>query len=139
MIWSASTCFARELPWFVAPCVIHINSNAHLYDQVGRLPLSGNGVPARSRQAVCVQQLSENKHDNNLELLERIKEDVHSKALMQACEDDALLGRMSLPRVLQMDDVELVHLSPRFGVAQGSVACYVWSISELARTLPGTH
>ena len=39
--------------------------------------------------------------------------------LCQACNEDAVLGRMTSTRELSMEDIAEFNLSPRFGVEQG--------------------
>ena len=97
----------------------------HMYMlfQVGRLPISGHGVPARAMEVTTMEELSGQMHATNMELLSSLRADAHSSSLMEACAEDAILGRMSHPRPLQIEDLECKHMSPRFGVVQGGICC----------------
>ena len=57
--------------------------------------------------------------EKNAELRNKLKEDKHSKFLMDQCKADAVLCRMSEPHLLEPDDVSGTRLSPGFCVEQG--------------------
>ena len=89
--------------------------------KVDELELSGNGVPIAPERDLTLEELLAQRLESNTELLRRMREDPHAVDLMDACEKDAELGRMSQPRVLEMHELEEFTLSPRFGVEQGTL------------------
>ncbi len=92
--------------------------------QVGELPVAGNGVPVLDSPEISLEELAQRLIANNSALLQRLKQDAHADALWQTCREDQAAGRMTSPRVLQYEDLASIHLSPRFGVAQGEHLAY---------------
>ena len=90
---------------------------------------TGFGICTSCYQATSIEDLVANRHEANMQILQSMREDMQSDALLSACEEDALLGRMSMPRVLQVDDLVHQHLSPRFGVVQGAVHVFPFFIT----------
>ena len=73
-----------------------------------------------AKQALAVAELAGSAHDHNCDLLARLREDDHSRALLESCILDAHLHRMTEPKPLDFVEVGTCNLSPRFGVAQGT-------------------
>ena len=94
---------------------------------MGRLQIAGLGVPTRTSKAEDVEAraraLAEESAEANWRLLSRLREDEHAQVLMEACDNDARLGRMTPPKELSLDELGEHHLSPRFGVEQGLHVC----------------
>ena len=88
--------------------------------QVGDLPFAGNGVRMVDNKAKqSVDALVVERERTNRKLLERLREDPHSEQLMEACVEDAMRGRMTLPKPLEMAELSRRNYSPRFSVEQG--------------------
>ena len=87
--------------------------------KVGAVPISGNGKRVKPDNPSTVDELRKERVETNWALLKRLKPDAHAEALKEACVNDAKLGRMTYPEPLQLDQMEEVHFSPRFGVEQG--------------------
>ena len=89
----------------------------------GDLDFAGNGIRLPSGNCADVDKLIAHRSKTNGSVISGLREDTHSASLHKSCSDDAVLGRMSQPRPLQLDDVLRYTLSPRFGVEQG------WSLT----------
>ena len=89
--------------------------------QVDVLTPGGNGVPVTPKQELTVEQLQLNRATSNTSVIERMRTDVYADELWQACIKDAKAGRMTQPVPLQFEHLADRHLSPRFGVAQGTL------------------
>ena len=87
--------------------------------KVGAVTISGNGKRVKPDNPSTVDELREERAETNWALLRRLKPDAHAEALKEACVEDAKLGRMTYPEPLQLDKMEEVRFSPRFGVEQG--------------------
>jgi len=70
-----------------------------------------------------VKELGELRAETNISIIKRLREDSNAESLYEACCSDARLGRMSHPAVLEAASLDACHLSPRFGVVQGKIAC----------------
>ena len=98
---------------------MHVSALICVY-QVGILPRTGNGTPLVPQLEVSMEKLTSGRVHNNARVLERLSADVNADALMKTCVEDAALGRMTEPQVLEGSGMlaDSVHVSPRFGVAQ---------------------
>jgi hypothetical protein len=85
----------------------------------GELLRTGNGTACDPIQEMSLEHLKENRRRNNMCIVSRLREDDHSQALFDKCQEDAALGRMTPPRELKDEDLDALHLAPRFGVEQG--------------------
>ena len=87
---------------------------------------SGIGKHIEYKSDVSLAELVSHRKVKNRKLIASQKEDTQSfKHLMQACRDDAALGRMDPPQLIGPHhmDVGSATFSPRFGVEQGRLAC----------------
>ena len=91
-------------------------------DIIGDLPLSGIGTPIAGDCAgkPDIQGLVRNRFARNSALVKSLKEDCHSKELLEIAAEDARKHRMSPPRVICANDLERYTLSPRFCIEQGT-------------------
>ena len=98
-----------------ASCVEILREGACMLEQ---LPVSGIGAPidggptqhAAALQGECVA--------SNKALVRSLREDAHSRALLQSTEADAKLHRMSQPVPVEGVSLQGVRLQPRFAVVQ---------------------
>lgn len=68
-----------------------------------------------------------------------MRPDPNASALLQACVEDAGLGRMSMPRPLAASDLGKFTLSPRFGVVQGEWSAVAPCCASYAQACAGTR
>ena len=87
--------------------------------QVDALPPGGDGVPGTTASPLSLPDLQKQMRGTNEKLLAKLRTDTHATSLLQACEADALLGRMTAPRKLQFEELDRYLFSPRFGVEKG--------------------
>ena len=86
-----------------------------------------------------IQELLAGRHDKNRVLLSRLREDPHSGHLLEACMEDHRLGRMTVPRPLELSDLGVHTFSPRFAVEQGACSqCANYLISCSVKLLLGS-
>jgi len=90
-------------------------------DIIGDLPLSGNGAPITvdRMSKPDIEGLVRSRAARNCALMRSLKEDTHSKELLEIAAEDARKHRMSTPRVMCAEDLEKYTLSPRFSIEQG--------------------
>jgi len=89
---------------------------------------SGIGKHIEYKTDVSQAELMSHRKVKNSRLICSQKEDTRfSKHLMQACRDDAVLGRMDPPQLAGPHQMDLssATFSPRFGVEQGMIVCSV--------------
>ena len=73
------------------------------------------GTPCELSEARSTEELWDQRHASNSQLLRTIKEDQHADKLYEAAEEDARLGRMTAPVWLKdadLDGVRLCLLAP---------------------------
>ena len=87
--------------------------------QVGDLKFTGNGIEREPPAHISVEELDASRAETNSKLLERLKADTHAGKLMQACQDDFALQRMTEPAPLEFGELASRSFSPRFSVEQG--------------------
>lgn len=119
---SAFRCSAAERDWFIQVLrCFRAGIRAPLYSfyQIENLPPAGNGVPCAEPASLSVEQLEEQSQARNCELIDRLREDVHSQHLFEACKSDWELGRMTEPAPLDLTAAAHETFSPRFAVEQG--------------------
>ena len=86
---------------------------------------SGIGKHIEYKNDVSLAELVSHRKVKNQKLIASQKEDTQfSQHLMQACREDAALGRMDQPQLVGPHhmDVGSATFSPRFGVEQGRIA-----------------
>jgi len=76
-----------------------------------------------------VEELVHGRGEGNQLVLRKLREDAHAQALYATCVDDAKLGRMTWPEVLDVAVVGGCNLSPRFGIHQGPLSLAVLHVS----------
>ena len=89
---------------------------------------SGIGKHIEYKSDVSLAELVSHRKVKNQKLIASQKEDTQfSQHLMQACREDAALGRMDQPQLVGPHhmDVGSATFSPRFGVEQGRIALNV--------------
>ena len=85
---------------------------------------SGIGKHIEYKSDVSLADLASHRKVKNQKLIDSQKEDTQfSKHLMQACRDDAALGRMDPSQLVGPHHMDLssATFSPRFGVEQGMI------------------
>ena len=111
---------AKRAGYHDGACVELFRTGAPL---VGKLARTGNGTPLSKPPSLTVKQLEQQRTKSNSDILKKIKDDTKmSSQLLQACLDDQAKGRMDRPRLSHEVDLEVVALSPRFAVVQGTKA-----------------
>ena len=88
---------------------------------MGDLEFTGNGSVREPPAHISVAGLDAARAETNSKLLERLKADAHAGKLMQACQDDFALHRMTEPKPLEFSELASGSFSPRFSVEQGVV------------------
>ena len=113
---------ARNIDYHDTACVEMFREGA---DIAGTLEYAGNGWPAFLKDAEDLKKLDDNRQENNLHLLRRMREDTHSQTLYWQAVEEVELGRASCPRPLTYEDVCKYSFGPRFGVEQGDFQEYL--------------
>ena len=85
---------------------------------IGELECSGVGTPIECDQVKSVEELEASCARSNAELLSELREDEVSSELLRITVEDAKMGRMSEPELLEKSSTEGLLLNPRFGVVQ---------------------
>ena len=98
---------------------------------VGILPRAGLGKPVPPVIETTLAQLNRRRESKNKALISSITEDKHSKALLNACKEDAKKGRMEPVHLVQNCDLNTIVLSPRFSVEQGKPISFHFNASLL--------
>ena len=86
------------------------------------------GTPCELSEARSTEELWDQRHASNAQLLRTIKEDQHADKLYEAAEEDARLGRMTAPVWLKdadLDGVRLCLLAPGLKSLWRSPCCSV--------------
>ena len=87
---------------------------------IGLLPISGNGVAMSSGVHESLSELRAKADERNRENMASLREDCHAAAILEKTRKDAMVGRMSVPTVLEDSNLPAVAvLAPRFAVVQG--------------------
>ena len=86
---------------------------------IGKLPCTGNGKEHIFPAPTDVSDMWNSRATDNAALHNKLREDKHSKFLMDQCKADAMLCRMSEPHLLEPEDVSGTRISPGFCVEQG--------------------
>jgi len=97
-------------------CVDFFRQGAPL---LGKLEYSGIGDEKVFKEHQSLNLLKANCGMQNRKLLQTLREDERSIALLELTSKDAALGRMSLPMDIKCVDLDNIVLAPRFAVAQG--------------------
>ena len=73
----------------------------------------------KAKASLSVEQLKVERRKRNQQTMQTLKEDKHSKALLEEIRKDVDEGRMTNPRSASPEDLESVLLAKRFSVEQG--------------------
>jgi hypothetical protein len=92
-------------------CVEVFRKGANMYNL---LEYSGLGEHVDAQCIASAEDLLASCFVHNTELLSQLSEDKHSLDLLRITRDDALLGRMSEPKLIEEVDLNKVLLHPRF-------------------------
>ena len=82
---------------------------------------SGLGEPIEVVSFVPEEELQKDRLEQNKAIIGSLKRDpVLAEQLLKQCKDDAAMGRMNGPFTVHQVDLNMVTISPRFGVEQGA-------------------